>query len=210
MVKSSHQINPPRFARVLLRIVTPAVDRAVILGDLDEGFHEKLGVSAKKARQWYWQQTLKSMPYLFWRRLSSDHIKAIGAILLVTFMGYVFIHLWDVFAARKTAQYVARTSPSLPLDHIRKLYFLLYMVGATVVGSIIASTLFSKYRNFAVNVVLCIGPVAAVIFTDSFMRFLLADTPNALTYFLQRIGLAYPALIFGAFIWMRLRRVPDK
>lgn len=203
-------MKPPGLARFILRVLTPSQDKAVLLGDMDEGFYEKSSTSLRGARLWYWQQTLKSLPYLCWERLTSRHAKAIAAILSVTFMGYVFIHLWDVFAARGAAQYVARHTQSVPLEHVRKLYFFVYMVGSLMVGALIATTIFSKNRTFWVNTVLFVGPIAAVIFTDSFIRFLLADTPHALTYFLQRIGLSFPALMFGAFIGMRLLRPSDK
>ena len=55
-------MTPPRLPRRLLRAAAPAVDRAVILGDLDEEFRARAAQSAAQARAWYWRQALASIP----------------------------------------------------------------------------------------------------------------------------------------------------
>jgi putative ABC transport system permease protein len=47
---------PPRLARWLANLAIPRREREFVLGDLEEGFHERLASSA--ARRWYWRETL--------------------------------------------------------------------------------------------------------------------------------------------------------
>ena len=54
--------TPPRIAQLLLRASTPARDRAVILGDLQEEYLEICGTRGRGvARRWYWRQSLGSI-----------------------------------------------------------------------------------------------------------------------------------------------------
>jgi len=60
-------MTPPRLPRWLLRLVTPAVDRATLIGDLDEEFRVR-DASGRGATAWYWRQALASAPAaLGWR-----------------------------------------------------------------------------------------------------------------------------------------------
>ena len=55
-------MTPPRLPRWLLGRVTPARDRAVLLGDFDEEFRARGVASVSRARAWYWRQALSSLP----------------------------------------------------------------------------------------------------------------------------------------------------
>jgi putative ABC transport system permease protein len=61
----------PRVPRTLVRWLAAREDRAVIIGDLDEGFAQRAASSPARARAWYWAQALASLPAavgLRWRR----------------------------------------------------------------------------------------------------------------------------------------------
>ena len=62
---------PPRVPRALVRWLAGRDDRAVIVGDLDEGFAQRAQASRAGAVTWYWSQALASIPgavRLRWRR----------------------------------------------------------------------------------------------------------------------------------------------
>ena len=64
-------MTPPRAPRALVRWLAGRDDRAVIIGDLDEGFAQRAEASRVRARAWYWSQALASIPSavrLRWRR----------------------------------------------------------------------------------------------------------------------------------------------
>lgn len=61
----------PRLPRMLVRWLAAREDRAVIIGDLDEGFAQRSATSPARARVWYWTQAFASLPAaigLRWRR----------------------------------------------------------------------------------------------------------------------------------------------
>ena len=61
----------PRIPRTLVRWLAAREDRAVIIGDLDEGFAQRSATSPARARAWYWSQAFASLPAaigLRWRR----------------------------------------------------------------------------------------------------------------------------------------------
>ena len=60
--RSEEVVMPPRLPRALLRAASPAADRAVMLGDLDEEFRARVARSPSRARAWYWRQALVSIP----------------------------------------------------------------------------------------------------------------------------------------------------
>jgi putative ABC transport system permease protein len=64
-------VTAPRIARLLLRLLLPARDRGVIIGDLDEELRRDVapGRGAGAARLWYWGQVLSTMPYALRQRL---------------------------------------------------------------------------------------------------------------------------------------------
>ena len=62
---------PPRVPRALVRWLAGRDDRAVIVGDLNEGFARRAQTSRVRAIGWYWSQALTSIPAavgLRWRR----------------------------------------------------------------------------------------------------------------------------------------------
>jgi predicted permease len=64
-------VTPPRVPRALVRWLAGRDDRAVIVGDLDEGFARRAQTSRVRALGWYWSQALASIPAavgLRWRR----------------------------------------------------------------------------------------------------------------------------------------------
>jgi predicted permease len=58
-------MTPPRVARLILRLLLPAAERAVIAGDLDEELRRDIVPSRglRRARLWYWRQVLASTPH---------------------------------------------------------------------------------------------------------------------------------------------------
>ncbi len=65
---------PPRLARALVSLLTRGEVREVILGDLDEEFHDRLaaGWSAPAARRRYWRQAIASVTSMGRDRLSPE------------------------------------------------------------------------------------------------------------------------------------------
>ena len=64
-------MTPPRVPRALVRWLAGRDDRAVIVGDLEEGFAQRAHTSRLAAVAWYWRQALTSIPgavRLRWRR----------------------------------------------------------------------------------------------------------------------------------------------
>jgi len=54
--------QPPRFARIVARLVSPSEDRELLLADLDERFQAVVrSKGAGEARRWYWSQALRGM-----------------------------------------------------------------------------------------------------------------------------------------------------
>lgn len=202
--------SPPKAAEFLLKLSVSEQDRDAIIGDLNEAYAEKSEASESGARSWYWKQAVTSLPFLLWRRASGSSLFPIAAILFVTAFAFAFVAIWDVHAARRLARFVNIRAADVPLEHIRLIYFGAYMLGAAIAGGIIASTIFTRRRTFIVNTALFLGPIMAVIFTDSLIRFWFSDSPSAASYFWQRVGMAFPALICGAFIGMRFTRASDR
>jgi len=68
----SDSVRPPRLARALVAVVTPAIDRRFVLGDLDEEY-VRLRVEAGwwAARSWYWRQALSAVRPGLSRRVSA-------------------------------------------------------------------------------------------------------------------------------------------
>lgn len=64
-------MTPPRIARFLLRVLLPATERRVVIGDLDEELRRDIAPArgATRARLWYWRQVLSSAPYALKLRL---------------------------------------------------------------------------------------------------------------------------------------------
>jgi putative ABC transport system permease protein len=54
-------MTPPRVPRTMIRWLAGREDRAVIIGDLDEGFARRAGTPVR-ARAWYWAQAFSSLP----------------------------------------------------------------------------------------------------------------------------------------------------
>src|SRR5258706_15505916 len=52
----------PRVPRTLVRWLAAREDRAVIIGDLDEGFAQRTAGSPIRAHAWYWTQAFASLP----------------------------------------------------------------------------------------------------------------------------------------------------
>ena len=49
--------TPPRLARWLAAVATPAHEREFVLGDLEEGFYDRLASDTRRAaRNWYWRE----------------------------------------------------------------------------------------------------------------------------------------------------------
>jgi putative ABC transport system permease protein len=64
-------VTPPRVPRALVRWLAARVDRAAIIGDLDEEFARRAAAGPARARWWYWTQALASLPAavgMRWRR----------------------------------------------------------------------------------------------------------------------------------------------
>ena len=70
-------MRPPLLPRLLVRLAAPARRRAVILGDLEEEYAQRVaagGTMREGARRWYWSQALRSagpLMALRWRREGS-------------------------------------------------------------------------------------------------------------------------------------------
>ena len=85
---------PPRFARLLLRLVVPSRDREYVVRDLAEEFDALLvaGKDLRTARRWYWRQVLASVPSSVTRR---RHRKAgVSAGRLMAFDS-LWLHVYD-------------------------------------------------------------------------------------------------------------------
>ncbi len=73
MVTRKRTRHPPKAATALLALVTSPSDRAYLMGDLVEEFHDiatERGVDG--ASRWYWSQALRSAGPLFVSRLTSE------------------------------------------------------------------------------------------------------------------------------------------
>jgi hypothetical protein len=65
MKPQSHSVQPPRIARWLISLFTPAEQAETIEGDLLEEFSHLTSASGVGvARRWYWRQTAKTIPHL--------------------------------------------------------------------------------------------------------------------------------------------------
>jgi predicted permease len=73
-------MTPPRVARLLLRLLLPAAERRVIIGDLDEEFGRDIAGArgAAAARAWYWRQALASIPYALRMRIAPTLLRVPG------------------------------------------------------------------------------------------------------------------------------------
>ena len=73
MVTRKRTNHPPKLASALLALVTSPSDRAFLMGDLAEEFHDvAMERGEDGASRWYWSQALRSVGPLFLSRLTSE------------------------------------------------------------------------------------------------------------------------------------------
>lgn len=57
--RSPNETQPPALARLIARLATPEREREFVLGDLHEGFHQRLDWSSPAAaKRWFWREAL--------------------------------------------------------------------------------------------------------------------------------------------------------
>ncbi len=66
--------QPPRLARLIIKLVGSAADRDAMAGDLDEEYRRYVRPSRSRlqANAWYWSQVIRSLLPLLWRRWYLD------------------------------------------------------------------------------------------------------------------------------------------
>ena len=94
-----NKISPPRIAEWILRRTTKSVEKFSILGDYEEEFIEIAGTAGlRKAKIWYWRQTLNSViPFLinklYWRLAMFNNYSKIALRNIKKYKGYSFINI---------------------------------------------------------------------------------------------------------------------
>jgi hypothetical protein len=114
---------PPDLARrVIAAFAGDDLEREVLLGDLEEGFHHASIGARPRPRLWYWSQVLRSVPWMTldaWQRLTwSGRSKDVGAgatagLLLI---GNVWVTNRVAYALRLEASLVTGCSASTILS----------------------------------------------------------------------------------------------
>ena len=191
-------VTPPGLATRILALAANAHDRSTVLGDLHEEFVQRSQSSTRKARAWYWQQVVLSTPYLIRQRMRLSAVFSVVATLVVTSLAFVLISLWDLYVARKTAQFLAQQIANPPLLVIRLLYFLVQLSGTAVVGAMVAHTLYFKDRKFSENTITRLLPTALLILAASVGTWVASGGNLPASYLALRVGLSIPALVLGA------------
>lgn len=189
---------PPALAVWLITRLAPTNTRQAILGDMHEIFTRKARQNLRAARRWYWLESMKTAPFLIWTHVNIAAFRSMILVLALTAVAMCITYIWDIFAARKAAQWAATHSPSGDLIYARSLYFLVFVIGNTFVGAMIAAVAFNQKIRFSRNVILCLGPIITLMITKSLLRFILTAPAPLLTYFALKILLATLALIGGA------------
>ena len=189
--------NPPAIAQALVSRLTPQTHRSYLLGDLAEGYAERLSQSEADARSWYWRQALRSMPSLAGLRLRSEKARTVGFMVLVTVAAWLMIEFWEIYVARQSASFLASRPDAPDLFVVRIVYFLVQALGFAIAGAGIARFAFRREWLFGRNLLYGIGPIAGSLLVASVIA---AVSTQQYLYCAWRAGLAVAALVGGAYL----------
>jgi len=185
--------EPPRLALWILTIATDRSIRSELIGDLHEEFTLRSQQSVSRANDWYWGQTLSSLPKLVGSRLQSDAVRKYGIGIAVSFAAFLLVRIWDVLLAQNAAGLVASTDAVVA----RVFYLVVMMVGIAFAGALVARTTFCVGDSFYVNARRSLAPASLAVFSPYLFYFFLSDNPAGYYPFVW-MALAVPSLIGGA------------
>jgi hypothetical protein len=165
MISQPHFVQPPRIAVWLICLFAPAEEAESILGDLLEEFSVLASESVMpSARNWFWRQTIKTVPRLagFGIRTAPWLTAAavVGGFLLrklvaplVGSVTFAVLGRYQVFFEHHLGAYLFFASTGLDIEHL--ITFLL-------IGFIVAFV--AKQREMAATIVLALiwGAMAVV------------------------------------------------
>lgn len=196
--------NPPPLAVAVLSRAALSDDEDCMLGDLNEGFRIRAKRSLKAARQWYWRQTLASVPHLVVHRFHRMGARRLGVLALSSLLAFFAITYWDIFIARNGAQFIAAQSQGAPLGMVRAFYFAIFVFGAALSGIMAAAISFRKNASFKSNAMVAIGPVCMILTALLLVRLSQFGAANLLPYLLFRTAIAGLALLAGAYVFQKI------
>jgi len=130
--------GPPRIAAAALGFALPEGEREAVLGDLEEGFNERVAsVSAPTARRWYRSQVSRSI----WPALSL-HLdrRGVGRLIEAVLLG--FATLWlvgDLVLIGSRAGYAALFPADPSPELILRLTYLGSMIPTCVLAGLLAA-----------------------------------------------------------------------
>ena len=130
MTSQTHLVQPPRLAVWLIRLFAPAEAAESILGDLLEEFSllaSKPGVNS--AQDWYWRQTIKTVPRLAvfgFRTAPWMTVAAVaGGFLLRRLVGprvgpvtFAVLERYQLFFEHHLSAYLFFASTGLDIEHL--------------------------------------------------------------------------------------------
>lgn len=201
-------IGPPRLAHALLAVSASAAHKAVLIGDLEEEFSQRVRKSPRAARAWYWRQAALSLPHLLLERMRTDRMRRLGLATLAVLAGFVFISLWEMFVARNAARGFAGLSETPSFFAVRTVYLAVQMFGVAAAGGAIAARIFSRDKSFTNNAAHRLAPAAMVLFSPWIITIFDPATTYPLSFQLLRLALAAPSLVAGAWLvraWLSRR-----
>jgi hypothetical protein len=193
--------SPPRLSeRLLALLISDRATRVAILGDLEEEFHSRsMGGSAT---QWYWLQTLRSIPWLLcteMRIAGRDSparlaVMAIGGCAIVTLLGSTILQVFDSYGL----------APNSLLGFWGCSMALLSNIVAEVVAGYVAARL---SRHSPLGAAVALGCARGLIDIATVLLYFDAWTDTAF----YRVSLAatmMPAIACGGilFQWQQMRR----
>lgn len=201
-------IGPPRLAHALLAVSAGAADKAVLIGDLEEEFSQRVRTSPRAARAWYWRQASLSLPHLLMERMRTARMRRLGLAALAVLAGFIFISLWEIFVARNAARGFAGLSETPSFVAVRIVYLTAQMFGVAAAGGVIAALIFHPKETFLHNTVRRLAPAALLLFSPWIIATLNPADTYPLIFRLVWLALAAPSLVAGAWLvrkWLSRR-----
>ena len=197
---------PPVLAQILMNLLAPKGLRENLLGDMQEAYYHAETASRRAAANWYWRQTLLSLPSFISQRIKTERNKKRLVAALFVVVAFALINAWDIYIARGSSQTLAAQGYAPPLFYIRALYFLVQMLGVAAVGAVITAAAVRMGSAPRIDANKYILSVIAMLVASAAHTYLTAEGPYPVTYLLLRVGLAIPALYFGSGITKKFLR----
>lgn len=198
--------TPPRLAQFIITALSPAAYREDILGDLQEGYQRLRFSNPKRARYWYWREVIGSAPRLCAYKFCQIDPGRIGLILLAYITALFAVRIWDIHISRTIVQSLIAGDNPPDVKVIRRIYFLLFSLGAILSGFMAASIGFRAHFSFRRNMTISVMPVFVTLTVLTVFNMVSAGTYERLTYVLFRSAMLGAALTGGAYLYLQLWR----